>query len=94
MLGNFSCFCCHLLTFSETQSSVNLYPGYADILIWIQIICNGYQLTIKIATSKERVKAQIMSTNFIASWKINFVVLWEIFCGIMKNKFCSIMENK
>ena len=57
MLGNFSCFSCHLQkilsgTISECQTVWTQIR--TDILIWLQIVCKGYQQTTKVAASKER----------------------------------------
>ena len=79
MLGNFSCFCCRLLTFSKLSFSKNcaktiirvsnsLDPdqdrrSVLSVLILVQAVCKGYQQMTKVAASKERVKYQL---NFAA----------------------------
>ena len=70
-LGNFSCFCCPLLTFfksfffqkilsgtlSECQTVwIQIRSDILSVLIWIQTVCNGYQQMTKVAPSKESVK--------------------------------------
>ena len=61
MLGNFSCFCCHLLTFfliiffnffSRTLSVcqtvwIQIRTDILSVLIWAQTVCKGYQQTNK-----------------------------------------------
>ena len=66
MLGNFSSFCC-CLTFSKTNFQEHYQCQMVwiqirtdmSVLIWIQIVCTGYQQTTKVNTSMERVKEQI-----------------------------------
>ena len=72
MLGNFACFfvICGFffkLTFSKKsfrntfRVSNNLDPDQAHVLsvfIWVQIVCNGFQQTTKVATSWERLKGK------------------------------------
>ena len=67
MLGNYSCFCCHLLIFSKLifqklfqehyQSGKRFRSRYRTlILIWSQTVYKGYQQTTKVASSMVRVK--------------------------------------
>ena len=70
MLGNFSFFCCRLLTFfkltffkktilgtlSEWQTIwIQIRTDAMSVLIWVQTVCKDYQQTTIIAASKERV---------------------------------------
>ena len=71
-LGNFSCFPCLLLTFfifffqkdlsgtlSECQTVwIQIRTDIMSILIWVQTVCNCYQQTTKVGTSKSRVNEQ------------------------------------
>ena len=60
MLGNFSCFCCRLLTFFKTNvfkrffqehyQSVKQFGSrsgmtFCPVLIWVQTVCKGNQQT-------------------------------------------------
>ena len=62
MLGNFSCFCCRLLTFfkidffekflqelpSECQTVwIQIRTDILSVLIWVQTVCRGYQQMTK-----------------------------------------------
>ena len=38
-----------------------------SVLIWVQTVCNGYQQTTKVATSKERVKTFKMPFDYLCS---------------------------
>ena len=68
MLGNFSCFCCSLLTFFQNQLFQNILSGtlsecqtvwiqirtdILSVLIWVWTVCKCYQQMTKVATSKE-----------------------------------------
>ena len=68
MVGDFACFCCHLLTFSKITFFQNILSGtlsqcqtvwiqimtdILSVLIWVQTVNKGYQQTMKIATGKE-----------------------------------------
>ena len=66
MLGNFSCSCCRLLTFFQSNFFKRLLRTLSECqMVWIQIrtdqpsviqtVYKGYQQTIKVAASKERV---------------------------------------
>ena len=66
MLGNFSCFYCHLLTFFQInffkkifqehyQNWVQIRTDIMSVLIWVQTVCKGYQQTTKVATNRKRV---------------------------------------
>ena len=41
-----------------------------SVLIWVQTVCKGYQQTIKVAASKERVKEDKMKANVYICHKI------------------------
>ena len=66
MLGIFSCFCCHLLTFLKFTFSKN-YLGNTirasngldvlSALIWGQTVCKGYHQLTKIAGADEELKS-------------------------------------
>ena len=70
MLGNFSCVGCCLLTFfkinflkknlgalSACQTVwIQIRTNILSVLIWVQTVCKGNQLTQKVAAIKERVK--------------------------------------
>ena len=70
MLGNFSCFLLSADFFqnqlfrkilsgipSECQTAwIQIRIDVILVLIWFQTVCKGYQQTIKVATSKERVE--------------------------------------
>ena len=70
MLGNFSCFCCHLLTFFKVNFSKNsfwntisvsniliqIWTDYLLVLIWVQTVCIGYQQTTTFTARMQRVK--------------------------------------
>ena len=61
MLGNFPCFCCHLLTFFHNQQLIQkslsgtlsvcqtvwiqIRPNILSVLIWVQTVCKDYQQT-------------------------------------------------
>ena len=51
MLGNFSCFCCYLLTFFKVNFS-GVSNGLTQILICVETVCKGYEQMTK--TSLER----------------------------------------
>ena len=65
-LGNFSWFCCHLLTSSKTFSNksfgntecytvwTQIRTDVLSVLIWVQTVYKGFQQTTKFAASKER----------------------------------------
>ena len=64
MLGNFSCFCCHLLSADLFQNqlfkkilsgTLSEHQTVLSVLIWVQIICKSYLEMTKVAPSKERV---------------------------------------
>ena len=80
MLGNCSCFCCLLLTFfkvnffkefsSGTQSKcltvwIQIRTDDLSGLIWVQTVCKGYQQKTKAATSKERVRTQLVCSRLL-----------------------------
>ena len=64
----FLCFWCRLLTFkidflkksisgvpSKSQTgTIQIRTDILSVLIWVQIVCKGYQQTTKIAASKDR----------------------------------------
>ena len=68
MLGNFSCFCCRLLTFQNVlfsktsfRNTINVQTVWIQIrtdnlpvLIWVLTFCEDYQQTTKCAASMER----------------------------------------
>ena len=70
MLGNFSCFCCHRLTFFKINFFRKFYYEHyqsvkglelkfnMSVLSWVQTVCKGNQQMIKVAASKERVKVK------------------------------------
>ena len=75
MLGNFSCFCCHLLKkkifpkiFSEILSECQTVCVQISGLNWVQTVCKGYQQRTKVATSKERVK---MTPTGWSTWTLS-----------------------
>ena len=63
-LANFSCFCCHLLTFFKKNNKVkkidiqtvwiHIRMDILSVLIWVQSVGNIYKQITKVATSKER----------------------------------------
>ena len=70
ILGNFSCFCCRLLTFFQNYLFQKKFSGtplecqtvwiqirtdVVSVLIWIQTVCKDYKQTAKVAACKERV---------------------------------------
>ena len=75
-MGNFSCFCCRLLTFfkinffkkyfQEHFHSVKLVGSRSgtdilSVLIWVQTVGKDYQqMTVKVAASSERVKTYLI----------------------------------
>ena len=81
MLGNFSCFCCCLLTmlkinfffqkkpFTNTirvsNALILIMPNVRSILIWFQIVCKGNQQKTKVAASKERDDIDTISEHMI-----------------------------
>ena len=61
MLGNSACFVdVFKINFSKISSTntirVSNGLGLDQVLIWVQIVCKGYQQMTKIASSKERVR--------------------------------------
>ena len=66
MLGNFSCFCCMLLTFFQKvfhkhyqeYQMVWIQMDILSVLFCVQTVCKGYQQTAKVAASKERVEGE------------------------------------
>ena len=69
-LGNFTCFCCCLLTFFKInffkkfflehyqivkQFWIQIRTDILSVLIWVQAVCKDYQQITSIAASKERV---------------------------------------
>ena len=78
MLGNFSCIWCRLQTFlqnnlspkipSGTQSGcqtvwIQIRTDIMSVLIWVQMVCKGYQQMTKVTASKERVNPQSANRN-------------------------------
>ena len=68
MLGNFSCFCCHLLTFFKINLFLKILSGTLSEcqtvwiqvrFFWVQTVCKGYQQTTKVTASKEKIKCVI-----------------------------------
>ena len=64
MVGNFSCYCCHLLTIFKINFSKNPFRNTIrvsnsldriSVLIWVQTVCKGQQ-TKNVTDSMERVK--------------------------------------
>ena len=59
MLGNFSCFCCDLLTFFKSSFKNTIRVSNCldpDQSVLIQTVCKGYQQMTQVASSKDRVK--------------------------------------
>ena len=69
MLGNFSCFCCHLVTFFK----INFFKILSDCqrewiqirLILVQIVCKGYQQTTKGTAYTAREELRLSWNNFL-----------------------------
>ena len=78
MLGNFSFFCCQLLTFfiiyffkkksfRNTKVWFKIRTHVLTVLIWVFSVCKGHKQMTYVATSKEKVKnGNIFLTS---SWK-------------------------
>ena len=79
MLGNFSCFCCRLLTFfkmnffekilsgtlSECQTfTIQIRTDRKSVLIWVQTVCKGYQQMTKGDASKDLETVKIFIIGF------------------------------
>ena len=77
MLGNFSCFCCHLQTSFKINFFKEIFEEHyqcqivwiqikTDVMIWVQTVCKGYQQMTKVMASKEKVEELQIFSNFIA----------------------------
>ena len=69
MLDNLSCFCCHLQTFFKIKFFKKFFhehlecqtvwtqikTGILSVVIRVQTVCQGYQLTTKVSACMERI---------------------------------------
>ena len=79
MLPNFSCLCCHLLTFCKIyflQQTIIVSKGLdpdqnrrSVSPIWVQTVCKGYQQMTKVTTSKEIVKKSLQVKYISVSYQ-------------------------
>ena len=101
MLGNFSCYCCRLLTFFKNELFQKNLSGtlfqcqtvwiqfrtdIMSVLIWVQTVCKDYQQTTKVAVSKKTVIMTAADTNWCVGNLMWIVCLHDLSSHIRSSK--------
>ena len=82
ILGNYSCFCCRLLTFFKIKFSKNssrntirvsncliqIRTNIVSVLIWVQIVCKCFQKITKVLGTVDFILERLIKDDPIISW--------------------------